>query len=364
MITISTKEIKRFKSAADLIPENHLLPVYSYIKLVVDKDRSYFVKHSGERFLVFDVDATCDKPQTLMIETKPFFGFIGCTKSDFISISLSGKKIKIDDGQEPVSFQTTNDLFPTIHEKDGDKSIEISEEARAAIVTARSHARSSSEINPTDWMCYIHMKKMNEKFYVVSTKTELTYFNGFEEELPEISISQSVVSVLSSGSNFTYSSAKNYDYFETIGVLYGFLKAEIRCPKEVEYVLKNMKSESYFEVERQPIVDFCNLVLAINNSSVVPQIKFSSSGDQVIASFKDTMDNINTERKIPIENKTFDFTEIPFQPKNILTVLNGIDSERVKVSYGHRNFIITNNEPNYMGAVMEYGIVVKPNPNK
>lgn len=361
MVTIQIKEIKNFIDKCSPIPDNRMLPVYSYIKLVCKKDRSYFVKHSGNRFVIFDVEAEFKKDITLMIETKPFFGFVKASRGTEIKISLEGGGIKLDDGStRPLTCQTIQDLYPTIPDHSNETKFEMSSDVKDSLNIARHHTFPSSDGDAMrPWMAFVHIRKINETFYIIGTRGEITYFQGFKETLPEISLEPEVIAAVKDFPEFVYYSVDNYDYFEFYNTLYGFIKPETKCSPQVDKVLENFHSEQKFEIARQPIVDFCELVMAVNSTAVAPQIKFEGDEkDQITIRFNDIADNIKTHDIIPVQNKTFDFEECLFNPKNILIVLKDLKSEKITVMYSHRNFVITNEKENYMGAAMEQSIIV------
>lgn len=356
MITIAVAEIKNFIEKSSAIPDSRILPIYSYVKLVCDKTRSYFVKHAGTRFVVFEVDADFKKNETLIIETKPLFGFAKFSRGQEIKISLEGKNIKLDDGERTITCQTVKDLFPTIEDNSHCEKIEMSQEIKNSMVIASKHIFSGGENGVRPWNGYIHLRKIGEKYFVIGTRGEVTYFQGFADKLPEVSLEPEVISALKEFKSFTYSSVGSYDYFEFHNTLYGFLKPEARCPDAVDKVLQNFKSDNKFNVKRQPLIDFCEMIIAVNDTAVPPAVKFEGKEkEKITLRFKDLSDNINAEEGIDVDGKTFEFDECIFQPKNILTVLKDLKSEHITISHAHRNFIITNDEEDYIGAAMEYG---------
>lgn len=360
MIAIAVKEIKNFIDKCSPIPDNRILPVYSYIKLVCKNNRSYFIKHAGNRFVVLDVEAEFKKDITLMIETKPFFGYVKASKGEEIKISLEGNNIKLDNGYRPLTCQTIKDLYPTIPDHSKSEKFEMSTEIKESLNIAKHHTLPSSDGDAMrPWMAFVHLRKINETFYVIGTRGEITYFQGFKETLPEISLEPETITAIKDFQSFSYYSVDNYDYFEFYNTLYGFIKPETKCSPQVEKVLENFHSEKKFVVSRQPIVNFCELVMAVNTTAVAPQIKIEGNKEnEITIRFNDIADNIKYDDALTVEEKTFYFDECLFNPKSILTVLKELKSEKITVMYSHRNFVITTDKENYMGAAMEQSIVV------
>lgn len=362
MVTITVKEIRNFITKSSAIGDSNALPIYSYVKLVCKKDRSYFIKHSGSKFVVFDIDADFKTEQTLMIETKPFFGFVKATKGTEIKITLEGNNILLNDGSKrPLTCQTTKDVFPRIPDHSGVDKFEISQEVKQSLVIAKNHTLpyvDTDSMRP--WNTYIHIRPIKDIFYVIGTRGEVTYYQGFKEPLPEISIEPEVISALKDIPHCTYYSVENYDYFELLGTLYGFIKSEGKCAAAVDNVLENFTSEDSFEVEKQPIIDFCELVLSVNTVAVFPQIKIEGKNKKEITlRFEDISDNVKTHDDVPVENKTFKFDEVLFNPKNILTVLKDVKAEKLKVMNSHFNFVFSSPEmENYIGAAMQQALIV------
>lgn len=357
MITISTADVNKFVSACSFVPDTKILPVYGYVKLVLKKTGSFFVKHNGHRFFIFHVDAEFKKEETLLIETKPLFGFVKFSRTSKIFITPNGKSVKITDGDRTISCQLTEDLYPTIidHTKFG--KTELIPTVFTSLAIAKSHTLVSSESILRPWSAFVHVRKIEDKWYVIGTRGEVTYFQGFKERLPEVSLDPEVVSVICDLKPQSYYSVDNYDYFESLSFLCGFIKSETKCSEAVDKVLKNFKSDDSFEVNTRPLIDFCEMVNMVSEQAVPSVIRFEGmskrGGATITAKFDDISDNIKAEEQIPVENKTFELKECAFLPRNILTVLKGSKKDKVKVSYAHRNFIITSDEPDYIGAVME-----------
>lgn len=361
MITIAIKEIKRFMDKASHVMDTRMLPIYSYVKLVCTPERSYFEKHNGGRFVVVDVEVDTAKEETFIIETKALFGFVQFCRASEIKISQKGNNVKLDDGSKPISFQSVPDNFKKIDSHEGQQKFEISSEVLKSIVSAKSHSAIQRGNDGKPWICYVHIRKIKNKHWVIATRTEVTYFKGFTDVLPEVSLDADLISAIKDEKEqLSYYSVGNYDYFETLNTLYGFAKSETKCAEQVDKVLENFHSKDSFVVERRPIVDFCEMILAVNDTSVTLEIKFESKEKTSLKiSFMDMMDNISSSCDIPLEEKTFNFDNLLFQPKNILTVLKDLNSEKIKVSSAHKNFIITTDEPDYIGAVMQLGYIQK-----
>lgn len=272
MITISVGEIKKFIDKCSPIPDSKMLPVYAYVKLVCGKDRSFFMKHAGTRFVICDVDVDFKKEQTVIIETKTLFGFAKFSRKDEIKITVEGNNVKLDDGERTISCQTIKDLFPTIADNSKSEKIEMSAEVKQALIIASKHTAVGNDNGVRPWTGYIHLRKILDKYFVIGTRGEVTYFKGFNEPLPEISLEPEVISAIKEFKTFTYSSVGSYDYFEFYNTLYGFLKPEARCPAAVDKVLQNFKSTDQFNVKRQPLIDFCEMVIAVNDTSTPPLI--------------------------------------------------------------------------------------------
>lgn len=354
MISISTIDVNRFITASSFVPDTKMLPVYGYVKLVCKKDGSYLVKHNGHKFLVYQIDAEFKKEQTLLIETKPLFGFVKYSRTTQILLTPNGKSVKITDGDRTINCQITDDLYPSIDDHSGLEKADIPTALFESLSIAKNHTLASSEKVMRPWMSFVHIRKIKSKWYVIGTRGEVTYFKGFKEKLPEISIDPEVVSVICDLKPQTYYSVGGFDYFESLGFLCGFIKPETKCSESTDRVLENFKSPDSFEVNTRPIMDFCEMVNVVSTQSVPAIVRFEGNKDsKVIARFDDISDNIKAEETIPVDNKTFNFDEACFLPRNLLTVLKGAKKEKVKISYAHRNFIITTDEPDYIGATME-----------
>lgn len=354
MITIPTESLKRFIDASSGVPDTKLLPIYAYVRLECKKNGSTITKHNGHRFVVYDVEAEFKKEQTLMIETKPLFAFTKFCRTDEIKIIPNGLTVKLDDGERTISCQLTKDLYPTIELNETAEKIELTTDVLKSLSIAKGHTMTTNEKVLREWRTFVHIKLLEGKWYVIGTRGEVTYFQGFKEKLPEISLEPEVISEISGFKQLNHSSVNGFDYFETLGALYGFIKPETKCSEQVAMVLKNFKSADSFEIDTLPIINFCEMVNMVNESAMPPDVQFVGTDKDVIKlKFDDSSDNVKAEELVSVSNKTFSFNECYFLPRNLLTVLKGAKAERVKISYAHRNFIVTSSEPDYIGAIME-----------
>lgn len=355
MITIAVSELKRFFDRSKHIRDNKLLPIYSYVKLVCKKDKSVLIKSNGHSFVVCEIEVTFKKEQTVLIEEKTLSGLVAFTKSSEIKITFDSKNVKLDDGIKPGNCRFVEDNYPIIQENDSTEKIQISKDVIHAISVAKTHVQQSVDKVIRSWMCFVHITKVAGKNYVCAFNGGIGYLKSFNEELPLISIDPEMIPVLSKYTQLGYSSSGNYDYFEFLDTIYGFIKSETKCIDLTKAVENFQSAEHVFTTDREDLVGFCETVMAINDSITPPEVSLQTSGKK---SVKIKFLDITGERDLQQELKTYhtdkELPETFILPKQLLIALNSTDSKEIIFSTIKNNFILTTKEEeSYMGSVME-----------
>jgi hypothetical protein len=357
MITISTKELKRFTSLATHIKNNGIIPIYGYVKIEAKGGVATMYKSNAQSFIVFPVDgAVCNKDETILVEEKVLFGFINTTSRQSVSISQDGKDGNIDDGKRPVKFIGIEDHYPVIQQKAADAvPYEFDLDVLSALSLAKQHTLPPQDKTIREWNTFVHISKCGDRTGIAGFNGFTWYFQTFKEKLPELVLDTDVIAIISKFQSAAYSQSGNYDIFECAGVTYGFIKPEVK-PRELTKFMESLsKGEKKFKVVTKSITEYCESVLAMNNTSLTPDITVEPMEGKKILLKHVGYGGVDIEEEVFIEEKDGDFDTHYFNPNYILLALKGIPFDEVEVSVlENQGFVFSSpEEPHYLGGVVK-----------
>lgn len=354
MITISVSELKKFMSHSKNIRANGILPILSYVKLECIGKNATLTKTNLHSFVVVDIEADFKNDETILIEEQTLNSCVNFSKGDSIKIEVKGINVVLDDGFRKLQSQFEDAKnFPAVDGMNDTKIIEFDESLIKSLSLAKNHTLPASN-GMREWKSFVHVLKIGSKSFVVGINGAVSYFRSFKEVLPELSLDPETVAIICKFPSLNYNSNERYDYFQYLGVTYGFIKAETGRP-QLEGIFDKFKSEDSLIVNRKDLVDFCDMVSSLNGSHIPPEVTLNDKGkDKLLLKYIDMTGIEKASEPISVESKTFNVPEILFQPKNLLTVMKDLGTEKVKISKILGNMIITTEEePEYTGSIME-----------
>lgn len=354
MITIPTSEIKRFLSQANFLKGNNAIPILDYIKIDHRRNGTTMTKTNLESTVIADVEADGKEECVLAVQANALAAVVNTTFSDSIKIGLSedSRYAIIDDGKIPTKSQAENvENFPSLEIPDMNKAVEIDKEVLNALSTAKTHCLPLDPTNPSPgFMNLVFIVIVNDDKYVFGTRGGIIYFKKVDNSLPELSLFPDVVNVISKYPMLKHVATEKYDFFQSVGVTYSFVKPETKAP-QLSHIIAQSKSDNSFIIDRQDVINFCERAIALNTTAVVSTVSLEDAGKKSIKlRFTDQSDNNSCSEKIEVEEKTFEPEKFSFLPKNLVTVLKSTSASKVKVSRIPNNSVITSEEdPNYIG---------------
>lgn len=355
MIVISITELKKFLSNSSNIRNNNIIPILSYIKLECKGKIATLIKTNLHSFIISQIDAEFKKDITILIDEQILASAVNFSKGKDLKISVVGKDIVMNDGFGDTKCQVQDVVnFPAVDTNTGKGAIEFTEDVISALGLAKNHILTSSDKEMRNWMSFVHIRTINNKSHVVGANGSVSYFKSFGEALPEISLDPDTVSIISKYPFVHYSSNDRYDYFQCLGVTYGFIKTETACPK-FEPIIDRFKSENSFIINSRDIVLFCEKAISMNRSSVPPEVSIENGDNgSLLLNFVGISDNESASEKIKSDKKTYNVEKILFQPKNMITAVKDLGVEKIKISKIFGNMILSSDEEkDYTGSVME-----------
>lgn len=353
MIMIDDSEIKKFMSAAKDIKDTRLLPIYAYVKLVCEGDCATFYKNNGHSYVSCVVKADFKKNITILIEEKKLFGLVSYGSGQPISFKIKGDDVIISDGNKSAVCPLIPDNYPAIQPKVDSEQTELDEEVISAMFLAKSHCGVAHDKVMRSYNSYVHTMVIGKKNYVVGVNTTTSYFKSFKQKLPIMNIEPETVNIIRRFNKVLYSVAGNYDYFDGGEICYGFIKSEVKVP-DLLPILERFKSDKSFEVDRERLVKFCEMVMYMNSTNIAPEVSIINGvNGNLVLKYIDILDSRPIEETIKSYNKNFEPDEFIFQPKNMVLLLKELGVDVVKFSYiGHHYVTTSPDERDYMGSIM------------
>lgn len=355
MITIPVSELKRFIGIARNIKSNNRLPIYSYVKLEVEKTSGTFYKSNGHSFVVCKIKLQAKSSQTILFDELSFFGFINQCEEEFAQITIEDKKAKMVCSDKKGSCQVVDDHYPVIQERqDSDESFVLSEDVLSGLALAKSHVLQEQDKAVRPWNCFVHLTKFKKDYYIAAFNGFTAYIQKFEGKLPLMVLDAETIAVISKRGSVTYSQAGNYDLFDFGDALYGFIKAEQQVVP-MDKVLDNFsKAEKYFSIDRKKLVSFCEWAISISVSNIPPTVEISDNKNGSIQLNYEGMLGESAEEVVKVEDKKAGFKKLQFQPKNLLLSMRELSYDRVVIAHTHPTIVITTPEDeSYTGAIIE-----------
>ncbi len=366
MITIAISELKKFLHNSKYIKDNRALPILSYVKLECRGELASLTKSNLNSFVITEIDAGFNDDCTLLIEEQTLAGCVNFSQRSEVKITVSKdkKNIILDDGETISKCQTAElKAFPSVEFPEEPKKYRLDSEVISSLTLAKNHCLSGGETGFRDWKHFVHIIDSNKKKCVAGANGPISYFKYFKGDLPKFSLEPDVVTIISKFPELEYFSSDRYDYFSCLDTTFGFIKSEIK-PPELDTVISKLKSDDSFVVNRREVIRLCEAAIFMNTSSLAPEVSLKEEDGRLALTFEDNSGSRGKRQYLDVEKKTFEVAEIIFQPKNMITALSSIDSDKIKISKIFGNMVITTDEDkNYLGSVMELArMIPQPQP--
>jgi DNA polymerase III sliding clamp (beta) subunit (PCNA family) len=364
MVTVSISELKKFLHNSKYIKDRRVLPILSYVKLQCVGERAALTKSNLNSFLITEIDAGFNDDCTILIEEQSLVGCVNFSRKDEVKISIDGKNVVLDDGETITKCQTADPKnFPSVEFPEDPKRYRLDTEVISSLTLAKNHTLAGGENGLRDWKYFVHVIELNKKKCVAGANGPISYFKYFKGDVPKFSLDPDVVTIISKFPELEYYSSDRYDYFTCLDTTFGFIKSEITTP-ELDTVVNKFKSENSFVVNRKEVIRLCEAAMFMNSSALAPEVSLKEEDGKLALTFEDNSGSRGKRQYLDFEKKTYEVSEIIFQPKNMITVLSSLDSEKVKVSKIFGNMVITTDEDkNYIGSVMELArLIPQPQP--
>lgn len=352
MIVIDISELKKFLQSAKNIKDRNILPILSYIKLECKGGVAKLTKTNLDSFVTSEVEAAFKGEHTVLIDEKTLSATVAYSETNLLSISVDGSNVILDDGVKKNRCKVENSkLFPAIESNDLAEKTVLSTEFISSLSTAKNHTVLATE--RIRWECFVHVLKSGTKTLVGGANGMILYLKTFNEQVPAMSLSPDTISAISGLHSAEYSSSGRYDFFQFLGTTYGFIKPEIGQP-DLSLLLDRLKTDSPLTVSRKELISFCEMVISMNGSSIIPEVSLKTNKDELMFCFDGAADAQGSERKVKAIGDIVKFPSTIFQPRNLLVVMKDLGTDTVNLSKISGNIVVTTDEDkDYKGSIME-----------
>lgn len=344
---IKVVDLKEFIKRSAKITSNGIIPIYDYLLFEFNKESICITKTNGQTYCKHEIDNDGNEVCSLLIEEKRLTSFVNNTGGEELTFKIKNKQVEISDSVNLVSVPTEEvSLFPAFPEQgNSNEAVSISSEVIKSLNEAKQFRFNGKyETNYS----YIYVSKNEIGSFVFATSGNVFYLKKFEEDLPAFSLSPESCSMLLPYSNVLYYSSNNYNFFNTGKTIFGFIQSEL---KSVDFrpVLNSVNRSEWLEIDRKDFVDFSDLVLSF--SFLVPIIRFSFSGENVLANYSEENYNVNAERLISAK-KNFEADSFNFNASFINMALRCFTGEKIKAFPAFKSYCFESEEEKGLSIVV------------
>lgn len=352
MISIDIKELKKFLAAARNIKDRNILPILAYVKLECKEGVATITKTNLDSFVTCTIDASFEGDTTILIDEKTLSSTVAYSTSNIITISVKDNNVIMDDGVRKNRCATQDSkLFPRIEGNKDLQKYSLSADVLSSLSIAKQHTFQSNEKN--QWECYVHVIKGDKKTLIGAANGFVLYLKMFTDNIPSMVLSPDTVYAVAGLPYADYSSSERYDFFESVDVAYGFIKPLSARPG-LGFIWDKLVSENSFTVSRKELIQFCEMVISMNGSSIVPEVYIKDDGSDITLLFDGPSDAQGAKQNIKAKGKSSSFPETRFQPKNLIVAMKDLGVDTVNLTKISGNVLITSDEDkDYKGSIME-----------
>jgi hypothetical protein len=375
MITISINDLRDFISKAKHIKAKKILPIYDYVKLVINNQGATIYKSNGEWFIKQDIEATSKEPISVLIEESTIHAALLRAEGDSLFAEVTEKQIErkpneydkvqvlhITDSSKRVNLKSQGEnpnLYPKLDlPTDATKTL-LPSEFLESLFFARAYCQTEQP-DILNWLKLVQVKQMPKvkgkgATCVFGSMGMIFYFRKFAGKLPEMMLDPDVCAIISSYQTVEHSTYLNYDYFDTGKTVYGFLKTEVKAQEFLD-VVDMLDNTNHFTVEKKDLLDFCEVVSVFDTGKLMDVISIDDDGkNKIMLRFDDDGRDRHYDQSIKAEGKNFKLTKRFVKVSQLLRLLKNCPYEKLTFSgpVSYTYFITTEEDADYVGAIRE-----------
>lgn len=354
MFTISTAELKRFIKQSKHIQINTVISIDEFIRIRATKEKTTMTKVNATQFVISEVEADCQEPITILVREKSLITAVNTTTESEIEFRIEGGNVILDDKVCPIKSQTEDAaLFKKTEEPSMEGSFELTSEILSAMTKAKHQVLAKIDNDVRAWMTFICCFQVNGKSYIVGNDGFIGYFKRVSELIPQFALDPDVINPISNYPLINFLPTEKHNFFQTLGVTYGFLKSEAKLPDITPFITKINPSAS-FTMRRSKLIALCERAIGLNVSAMTPQIAISDYDDQTIRfSFQDFSEANSFEELVRVKDKQNDIEEMEFGAANLIKCLKDSSIDELVFGQFATGVKFTSpEEPDYFGVAM------------
>lgn len=249
---LQTKQLREFLKWASPIKRNDLIPVTDHVSI----SPGSITKTNLTISCTMDIDAK----ENVLIEEKTLAALLNATKEETIKIT-TGKNISLQAGDLKITHPLTPiEQFPSIHSLPESDPIELTEAIIDSLVVAKSFI---SEMENDGTFKYVHMQPK----YIAATDRFKLYYESYDT-LPSLVMHPDDIDLISKMDEPKLYYSEKYYSVKSGNVIYHFVKTEWVTPNFIQLKDRFNVEGTKFNIEKQDIVEFCNLANAVTDSKL------------------------------------------------------------------------------------------------
>ena len=246
-MNIKTKDLKAFQRLSSHIKSNGVLPASDCIRFGEGK----LIKNAHSAFISYDC---ADANETILVEELGLNSVLANTPSEFLNISMKGKKLVVSDSRDNIPFPTFQDNEFNAPPESESKRQKISPEFLDALGRAAE-------------VCMPYKSPASLYMFVHVGNKRMAAGNGFmgvvfpiEEEYTLV-IERSIAALISKHEFVEMSESKSHYFFYGDGFTMGFSKQEIGFSDMGK--LMSGGDERTFTISASDVTSFNSLALSL-----------------------------------------------------------------------------------------------------
>lgn len=248
-MNIKVKDLKAFQRLSSHIKPNGILPASDCIKF---GDRK-LIKNAHSAFISYDCD---DATESVLVDESGLNGVLNVTPSDFLNISMKGKKLVVSDTRDNIPFPTFDDKEYNAPPEPDSKRSPISPDFLTAL--GRCAETCQPRKDPSNLYMFVHV---GNKMIAAGNGWMGVTFPIQEDHT--LVLEKNVASLIAKHEFQEFSESKGHYFFYGDGFTMGFSKQEIGFSDMGSKMRGDDAGDRTFTISASDVISFNTLALSL-----------------------------------------------------------------------------------------------------
>lgn len=249
---LQTKQLREFLKWASPIKRNEQIPITDHVSILNGK--------ISKTNLAISCVMSIDCNDSALIEERTLSALLNATKEETIKVTI-GKVVSLQAGDIKVTHPVTPiETFPVIHSLPDSDPFQLTEEMIDSLVVSKSFI---SDLENDGTFKYVHMNPE----YIAATDRFKLYYESYAG-LPSIVFDPSDIDLIAKMLEPVLYDSEKYYSVQSGDIIYHFVKVEANTPNFGQLKERFNIDGIKFSIEKQLIVEFCNLANSVTDSKL------------------------------------------------------------------------------------------------